>query len=72
MNKHCDNCFCLPSEDLLQKAYNRGDKVRLFGDKFVGQIINLVIGLKNIRYSIIYPDHQYCIVAVHDSIEKLN
>lgn len=67
---HCENCFC-HTDDLVLKAYKVGSKVRLIGDNFIGEIRNLVIGLRNIRYSVIYPGHKYCIDVQHSSLEFL-
>ncbi len=69
MKQHCKNCFCLTEDCFKIIPYKIGTKVRLLGDKFVGEIRNLCFGLRYVRYSIIYPGHEYCVVASHDSIE---
>ncbi len=71
INQHCKNCFCFTDNNLLDKVYKNGTKVQLIGDKFVGEIKHCVIGLRNIRYSILYPGHKYCIVAQHSSLELI-
>lgn len=72
-NKCCDNCYCLTElNSLLLMAYKSGTKVRLIGDKFIGEIRGVIIGLRNIRYSVIYPSHKFCINAQHSSLEIVN